>query len=161
MVFEQRVNSGQLFRNRDKKTDKHPDLKGEAARRPYANQALLRGLRRGDGGARACELPGNQGLSRRNAGAVQGVPELAGMPAARGWAARAGGRTMTEEAKRIALGTNECSYFIGAERTAPYKRCGGSWQQHDKPVPYVTDPALTAKGEMGQQSACTPNSPRP
>ena len=30
MVFEQRVNSGQLFRNRDKKTDKHPDLKGEA-----------------------------------------------------------------------------------------------------------------------------------
>ena len=44
MVFEQRVNSGQLFRNRDKKTDKHPDLKGEAARRPYANQALLRGL---------------------------------------------------------------------------------------------------------------------
>jgi hypothetical protein len=68
---------------------------------------------------------------------------------------------MTEEAKLIALGTNECSYFIGAERTAPYKRCGGSWQQHDKPVPYVTDPALTAKGEMGQQSACTPNSPRP
>ena len=68
---------------------------------------------------------------------------------------------MTKEAKRIALGTNECSYFIDAERTAPCKRCGGSWQQHDKPVPYVTDPALTAKGEMGQQSACTPNSPRP
>ena len=58
---------------------------------------------------------------------------------------------MTEEAKLIALGTNECSYFIGAERTAPYKRCGGSWQQHDKPVPYVTDPDPASRHQMGLQ----------
>ena len=89
MAYEARPGSGTLFRNRDKRTDKHPDLKGEAARRPYANQALLRGLRRGDGGARACELPGNQGLSRRDAGAVRCVPELAGMSASRSRNARA------------------------------------------------------------------------
>ena len=58
---------------------------------------------------------------------------------------------MTEEAKLIALGTNECSYFIGAERTAPCKRCGGSWQQHDKPVPYVTDPDPASRHQMGLQ----------
>jgi hypothetical protein len=31
MAFEQRANSAQLFKNRDKKSDSHPNLKGEGA----------------------------------------------------------------------------------------------------------------------------------